>query len=252
MEETAAGLLRFAGKIIEDHYLGDPIARRSRAQSTADSAIETYLRASILKKYPDACIIGEEFASESSIESNVVWVIDPLDGTDNLLQGFPLCAASIGILCDGEPLVGAIWCSCSHMLKPGVYHCRQGTSLKFDGSPVIQYFTPPLARRLGVATSLSSEVTSAWAVRRTGSAALESALVAAGVFEVVRFGRPKLWDIAAGVALGLAVGLDVRSKEQDGWRPLSQLPTSKRSVLSWTREIVIGQRHAVDRMCISD
>jgi len=45
--------------------------------------------------------------------------IDPLDGTDNLIQGLPLFATSIGVLYCGMPVVGALWCSRTHAFQRG-------------------------------------------------------------------------------------------------------------------------------------
>jgi myo-inositol-1(or 4)-monophosphatase len=65
-----------------------------------------------------------------------VWAIDPIDGTTNFVNGFPLFAASIGMLHRGCPVVGAIWCSTSYALRAGVYHARAGGALRFEGEPL--------------------------------------------------------------------------------------------------------------------
>ena len=44
---------------------------------------------------------------------DVVWAIDPVDGTNNFINGFPWFSAAIGVLHRGRPMVGAIWCATS-------------------------------------------------------------------------------------------------------------------------------------------
>ena len=54
-------------------------------------------------------------------------------------------------------------------------------------------------------------------MRKTGSAAIECAFVAAGLLRVARFERPNIWDVAGGVALVQASGGEVRTKTSQGW-----------------------------------
>jgi len=60
-----------------------------------------------------------------------------------------------------------------------------------------------------------------WEMRKTGSAAIECAFVAAGLLRVARFGRPHIWDVAGGMALVRAAGGEVRTKAPQGWRASS-------------------------------
>ena len=64
----------------------------------------------------------------------------PITGGDpnfaNFVNGFPLFAASIGVLHQGRPLVGAVWCSTSHALRAGVYHARAGGARWPTGRPM--------------------------------------------------------------------------------------------------------------------
>src|SRR5262249_46281369 len=66
------------------------------------------------------------------LANDMVWAIDPIDGTANFVNGYPLFAASIGVLYGGGPLAGALWCAASHALRSGVYPARSGVPLSFD------------------------------------------------------------------------------------------------------------------------
>ena len=62
----------------------------------------------INEKYPGHGILGEESGSHD-IDSDFLWVIDPLDGTNNYSQGLPIFCVSIGIKYRGEALVGVVY-----------------------------------------------------------------------------------------------------------------------------------------------
>ena len=62
-----------------------------------DKTAEAIIVDQIRETYPDHAIIGEEFGAKSG-NSEFTWIIDPLDGTLNFLQGIPHFAISIGIM----------------------------------------------------------------------------------------------------------------------------------------------------------
>lgn len=74
----------------------------------ADRETEQVMRREINKRYPDHGIIGEEFGKENE-ESNIQWVLDPIDGTKSFIHGIPLYTTLIGILVENEPQVGIIY-----------------------------------------------------------------------------------------------------------------------------------------------
>ncbi|GMU41518.1 MAG: hypothetical protein AMXMBFR23_23840 [Chloroflexota bacterium] len=190
--------------------------------SEVDHAVEALVRARLAEAYPDHGIVGEEVEAHPQADADWVWVIDPVDGTANFVNGFPLFAVSIGVLHRGRPVAGAIWCATTHALHPGVYHAHEGGSLRLEGVEVVPQ-RGQVKRRLAAAPGGSSAGTKGWDHRVTGSMAIEAALVAAGVFTCVPFWAPRLWDIAGGVVLVRAAGLEawVRERGED-WRPLER------------------------------
>src|SRR4051812_29585444 len=79
--------------------------------SEIDHRVETLIRARLAERYPNHDIIGEEIEERPGRDAEFVWAVDPIDGTSNFVNGFPLFAASIGVLHKGRPIVGAIWCA---------------------------------------------------------------------------------------------------------------------------------------------
>ncbi|MEX1011379.1 MAG: histidinol-phosphatase [Balneolaceae bacterium] len=76
--------------------------------TNADREAEERIRERIHREFPDHGIIGEEYGSEGQ-EREVVWVVDPIDGTHSFIHGIPLYTTLVGILIGGVPKVGVIF-----------------------------------------------------------------------------------------------------------------------------------------------
>lgn len=72
-----------------------------------DRDLEQLLRARLGEAFPDDVLTGEEYAPSGGLGSRR-WSIDPIDGTGNLVHGLPLWAVSIGLIDEGEPVLGVI------------------------------------------------------------------------------------------------------------------------------------------------
>jgi len=241
------GLLavRYKTAATDDTLWRDPV-------SEVDSRVETMIRKRLAEEFPDHDIIGEEFDARRR-EHDFVWVVDPIDGTANFVNGLPLFAASIGVLHKGRPVVGALWCSVSHALRAGVYHAAAGNKLRFDGADVTPKVNPDVRRKLAGVPELTSQ-DAFWETRKTGSAALECALVAAGLLQAARFASPNIWDVGGGLALVQAAGGVVRQYQGDGWTPMYRFephtgPDGTSDLRYWRRAIVAGRADAVEKMC---
>ena len=222
--------------------------------SEVDRAVEQLIRERLADRFPSHGIVGEEVDEQPSADVEFLWVIDPVDGTTNFVNGFPLFASSIGVLHRRRPVAGAIWCSASHELRPGVYHAHRGGTLHFEQSPV----TPGrpssgVSRRLAAAPGGAPGRSRRWDNRVTGCAAIECAFVAAGIFNSATFWGPALWDVAAGVTLLDAAGSEVWTRERGGWARFSRFdpPSSVReerepTLRDWRRPLLVGDADAVE------
>lgn len=76
--------------------------------TNADREAEQIIRDTIKRKFPGHGIIGEELGREGE-DSDIVWVIDPIDGTQSFIHGIPFYTTLIGILVEGLPKVGVIY-----------------------------------------------------------------------------------------------------------------------------------------------
>jgi myo-inositol-1(or 4)-monophosphatase len=228
----------------EEHNLKDPV-------SEVDRAVEAELRAQIEAAFPGHHILGEEFPNPPTTPGGIVWAIDPVDGTANFINGLPLFCGSIGVLRDGVPVAGALWCASSHALRAGVYHCVAGGPLMFDEQPVTRRDNPGVRRKLGGFRDASHRSPARWEPRRTGSAAIECAFVAAGLMEVAQFEKPNVWDVAAGVALVHSTGGVAFARGASGWQPLTRFAAEGEDgdLRNWRRPLVVGMPGAAEELC---
>lgn len=230
--------VKYKGEEAEDQMWRDPV-------SEVDRRVEELIRDRLADKFPEHGVIGEEFEAHEAVgKSGFVWAVDPIDGTTNFVNGFPLCAASIGVVYRGVPVVGAVWCGTSQALSPGVYHASTGGKLRFGTEEIVPKANPAVRRRLaGVPMPIPGR--GGWETRKTGSAALECAFVAAGILEAARFENPNIWDVAAGIALLDASGAVVLTEEEHTWKPFAGFSNEDDADVSamstWRRPLMVGR-----------
>lgn len=220
--------------------------------SEVDDHVEKLIRARLADRFPGHDVIGEELEDRPARGSDFVWAVDPIDGTANFVNGFPMFAASIGVLHDGLPIAGAVWCATSHKLRAGVYHARRGGPLMFNGEEVAFRINPTVRRALAGVPSTAAKKIFPWESRKTGSAAIECAFTAAGLLRVARFETPNLWDVAGGVPLVLAAGGVVYARGRGGWNEMERFETgtgeNRPDLREWRRPLIVGLPDAVARL----
>lgn len=228
----------------------------SNPVSDVDRAVEGLIRERVGERFPQHGIVGEELELHPDPSHEFLWVIDPVDGTTNFVNGFPLFSAAVGVLHRGRPVAGAIWCSASHELRAGVYHAHVGGPLQFEAREVpAARPSVGVRRRLMAAPGGAPGSYARWDTRVTGSSAIECAFVAAGIFASARFWSPALWDIAAGVVLVRAAGLEVWVRDGKRWQPLERFAAPARvredrapSLRDWRQPLVIGLPDATEAL----
>jgi len=253
LEHTAVQLAQLAGEYIHTRPLDahgvqfkaahSGAAANSSPVSNIDREIEARLRAVVSERFPQHLVIGEESDAAERGDAAFIWVIDPLDGTTNYLNGLPLFASSSAVLHRHVPVAGAIWCACTHARRPGVYHAYYDGPLSFDGAPLIRR---PAAAWRGLASEPGDapRYGSFFETRVLASAALECALAAAGVLRIAHLQRPAIWDVAAGVVLARAAGCSVLTRTASTWREFTSFSapnttTCTRALRAWRQPVLI-------------
>jgi len=189
-----------------------------------DRAIENSLWEEIHQRFPEDGFLGEEHGWRLGPTSGRDWVVDPVDGTMNFVNGLPWACCSIGVLEAGEPTAGLI----VDPYRDEVYLTlsrEDGTELNghartiAEGSDVagkVILLEVPSGVSFTVLAGVERAVRDRGGTARVmGSGALAMALTAVGrVHGVVHYG-PNAWDVAAGVALvdhagGITLGREGR------------------------------------------
>lgn len=177
--------------------------------SYVDRQAEARIREAILKAYPDDGILGEE-GEDHLGTSGRRWIVDPLDGTNNYLHGTPFYAISIGVE-DPEGMLAG----CIHAPSLGwTFLAERGQGATKNGEPIRIAPAKTLSEALlatGFAdarthdllrtTRLERLLNQAGGIRRMGSAALDLAMTAEGVYDGFFEWNLSPWDVAAGALL---------------------------------------------------
>lgn len=182
--------------------------------STADRESEAAIIESIRARCPNDAFLGEEGGASGNSERT--WIIDPLDGTSNYLQHFPIWSVSIALRQGTEMIAGVVYEPLRDLFftaERGAGAFRNGTRMHvsdqaaIDGSFLATGF--PFRAQSYVETYVKifeDVIRVSKGVRRAGSAALDLAYTAAGVFDGFFEMHLSPWDVAAGSLLVTEAG----------------------------------------------
>mgnify|MGYP000966293703 FL=1 len=164
--------------------------------SNADLKAEKIIIEELKKARPHYSIISEEDGSESNKDKNNTWIIDPIDGTTNFLHGIPHFAISIALKSNDEIISGVIY----DPIKDEMFYAEKDNGAFFNNQRIRVSKKRELNSCL-FATGGTSNKEMNLSIRKSGSAALDIAYVAAGRFDGYFQNDVNLWDIAAGVII---------------------------------------------------
>jgi len=108
--EFAHALAEASGTLIRDAFRQPhsvEVKDDASPVTQADKALESRLREQISARYPQHGILGEEY-DDTQMSAELVWVIDPIDGTKQFAAGLPTFATLIALARDGKPILGII------------------------------------------------------------------------------------------------------------------------------------------------
>jgi myo-inositol-1(or 4)-monophosphatase len=231
---------RTAGEILRGHWRrgGFEIGSKGRdnpvtsADLEADRAIKQILR----EPFPEYGWLSEETADNPDrLERSRVWIVDPLDGTKEFINGIPEFTVAIALVEEGNPVLGVTY----NPIKREMFWAARGIGCHLNSRRVRVTRTRVL-RRATVLASRSETARGEWqvfdgklGVSPTGSVAYKLALVAGGKGDATFTRSPKSeWDIASGAALISEAGGRITD--------------------IWGREIRFNQRHVKLEGLIAD
>lgn len=231
--------------------------------SSADTESEALIVDGIKAKYPDHFILAEETAYKEYMgqmdrykflkEKEWVWIIDPLDGTNNFLNGLDYYGICISLVNFGEPVTGLV-------LRPTNGECFY--AIKGKGSKLVNFSNSFKKKSKPVSLKKSTNKKSlcdsllvtgfatekgpvfdrefdlfkhmlgkSRGIRRMGSAALDLCYVARGVFDCFWEKGLAAWDVSAAGLICLEAGVKVSDYEGQKFHPFQETIVASRAPL---------------------
>jgi 3'(2'), 5'-bisphosphate nucleotidase len=212
---VAKKLALAAGDILMEHYAktvsvdwkapGDPVTE-------ADRAASTFIVNNLKREFPSQGILSEEESEDSSrLERELVWMIDPMDGTREFIDHREDFAVQIGLVRKGIPVLGVVY----QPVKDKLYFAGEGTGAFLQSAGIttpLQVSTEQTASQMTMAMSRSHRSARVDAIReqlridnfiQMGSVGLKVGLICEGRAHlyVHTGGRTHLWDTCAPEAI---------------------------------------------------
>ncbi|MBU3065955.1 inositol monophosphatase [Nocardia sp. NEAU-G5] len=189
--------------------------------TVVDTETEELIRSLLARLRPGERVLGEE--GGGSIEegaADIVWVVDPIDGTVNFLYGIPAYSVSVAAMRDGRSLAGAV----ADVVRGRVYSAGLGAGAErtdADGTTsalrcaevgsvemalLATGFGYGVHRRTRQGELIAQVLPRVRDIRRVGSAALDLCMVASGLVDAHYEHGLNTWDWAAGALIAAEAG----------------------------------------------
>ena len=200
-----------AGKIILHYFNGNFEVKNKDGLNNLVTEVDHHSEDAIIKTiksvYPTHSIISEE-VGELIQASDYQWLIDPIDGTVNFAHSIPICCVSIGLLYQGDLILGTVF----NPMMNELYFAEKGKGATLNGKPISvskksDFRKACLVTGFPYAWPDSYEhpikvferfILEGLPIRRLGSAALDLCWVACGRFDGFWEYNLSSWDVAAG------------------------------------------------------
>lgn len=221
-------------------------------KSVFDEVADELIKAEIEKAYPDHSYLTEETGLISK-NDEYMWIIDPLDGTGNFVNGNPFFAISISLWINNKPYLGVIeapalkeryvglhnqgsWkidltnnkkydlqvSNTTDINKSYVVFCEGGIKDRNEVVPIVQKIYPHVKD-----------------MRKLGSAALELAWVAIGRAEAYVTQKISIWDIAAGIVCVQEAGGSITHFDNSNWDFDAMMQTEEIDMVAGNQKITL-------------
>lgn len=183
-----------------DKLPGNPV-------SEADLAVDAFLKRELGQLLPAAGWLSEETAdSDLRLERDLIWLVDPIDGTRDFIRGRTGWAVSVALISGGRPLIGLLVAPA----RGEVWKATAGSGAWRNGEKLLASRCQRFAGSRVPADSLEREDRDLTMVEKPNSIALRIAMVGANEADLVatlRWGYE--WDIAAATLIAREAGAQV-------------------------------------------
>lgn len=228
--EELEALLKKAGKLFADRNAAAHTREKGVADyvTEVDFAVQQFIRGRLEELYPEVQFLSEEKSNEEIDKNGLVWVLDPVDGTTNLIHDYRASVISLALMQEGSVVLGMIYNPYTDELfsaQKGKGSYCNGQKIEVSGAETIEksliaigtspYYKEMAEENFKVFQAVFKDCQD---IRRSGSAALDLAYVACGRIEAYFERNLKIWDYAAGMLLVREAGgrvTDYRGNDAD-------------------------------------
>ncbi|WP_167553337.1 inositol monophosphatase family protein [Evansella clarkii] len=188
-----------------------------------DKEIEAFFAEKIKESFPGHFLLGEEGAAgeqgDYEPENEIVWLVDPIDGTTNFVHTKRNFCVSVGIFVQGKPVAGVIY----DPMADEMFHALAGEGVYLNEERIDKQINGPSSEQALISMNhlwlapndyleeqpLQKMATEIRGFRCIGSAALEMAYVAVGRFDGAIFAGLGPWDFGAAYVLLKEQGMEL-------------------------------------------
>ncbi|MBQ6288394.1 MAG: inositol monophosphatase [Clostridia bacterium] len=208
MKNRLIQIAQEAGAFFRRDALTDVVSKEGHANyvTNIDCKVQEFLEKELLQLLPGSEFIGEEKENQA-LTDVPTWIVDPLDGTTNMIHDYRMSAVSIALCRNKKPVIGVIW----QPFTQELFYAEEGAGAFLNDRPIhvsdtpfrnalVAFGTAPYYEELeDIGMKLASEYLHQCAdIRRSGSAALDLTYLACGRHDIFFELRLKPWDYAAG------------------------------------------------------
>ena len=164
--------------------------------TNADRKAEDIIINELEKSKKNFSILTEESGFIENKDKENFWIVDPIDGTTNFLNGIPHFCISIALLVDNEIIAGVIY----DPIKDEIFYSEKNGGSYLNNKSIRVSKKSKISDCL-YGVNFRENIPENFSIRNTGSAALDLAYVSSGRFDGCLQKNVNLWDIAAGTIL---------------------------------------------------
>lgn len=242
-------IVKQASRLMADNITIEQKGNDSNFVTSADVNVQHCLQEKLPQLIPESTFLGEE-EEPAQINSEYVWVVDPIDGTANFIRGLKVSVISVGLMKENKPYLGVIY----DPYKDEIYYAERGKGSFVNGKPIHVSDRDFKHALICTAASLYNKdlanpcfnimqevYMQADDFRRFGAAANEMTYLAAGRIELYFEIRLFPWDMAAGIVIIEEAGGFVEILHEEGLpldRPAGIIAANSKENFEKLREIV--------------
>ena len=200
--------------------------------TNSDLKVEKIIIEELEKGRPNFSFISEENGIKKNKDNNNTWIIDPIDGTINFLHGIPHFAISIALKSNNEIISGLVF----DPIKDEMFYAEKNNGAFLNNQRIRVSNKNKFDNCLfAIGGKIANEPN--FTNRRSGSAALDLAYVAAGRFDGYFQKDLNLWDIAAGIILVQEAGGIIKDFNLDDIKNVNVIASNPNITVKFNEKI---------------